>query len=53
MVGDSHLDVEGAHQNGLPAIAALYGYGEAARLAAAKPEYTAADVAGLEKLLLG
>ncbi len=33
VIGDRHDDVEAAHQNGLLAIAATYGYGEAAELA--------------------
>jgi phosphoglycolate phosphatase len=35
VVGDTHGDVEAAHVNGLPAIAAMYGYGNADMLSSA------------------
>ena len=35
VIGDTHGDVEAAHENGLPAIAAAYGYGNREMLAAA------------------
>ena len=44
VVGDHALDVIGAHENGLPACAVLYGYGENGAIAAAKPEYMARTV---------
>ena len=36
VIGDTHGDIEAAHNNGLPAIAATYGYGNKAMLAAAE-----------------
>ena len=44
VVGDHALDVLGAHENGLPACAVLYGYGADEAIVAAKPEYTACTV---------
>ena len=44
VVGDHALDVNGAHENGLPACAVLYGYGETEAIMAAGPEYTARTV---------
>ena len=44
VVGDHALDVLGAHENGLPACAVLYGYGENDAILEAKPEYTAYSV---------
>ena len=35
VVGDTHGDVEAAHANGLPVIAAMYGYGNAEMLSSA------------------
>jgi len=35
VIGDTHKDVEAAQENGLPAIAAAYGYGNKAMLSAA------------------
>ena len=36
VIGDTHGDIEAAHSNGLPAIAAMYGYGNKPMLAAAE-----------------
>ena len=36
VIGDTHGDVEAAHENGLPAIAVTYGYGNKEMLAAAE-----------------
>jgi phosphoglycolate phosphatase len=52
VVGDHALDVLGAHENGLPACAVLYGYGENDAIAEAKPEYTARTVEDLRSCLL-
>ncbi|MBP5673508.1 MAG: HAD hydrolase-like protein [Victivallales bacterium] len=52
VVGDHALDVIGAHENGLPACAVLYGYGENDAIAAAKPEYMAQTVAELRSCLI-
>lgn len=51
VVGDHPLDVLGAHDNGLPACAVLYGYGSPAEIAAAHPEKTVATVAELTDFL--
>ena len=52
VVGDHALDVIGAHENGLPACAVLYGYGENDAIVAAKPEYTACSVNDLRMCLM-
>ena len=52
VVGDHALDVIGAHENGLPACAVLYGYGENDAIAAAKPEYSACSVNDLRMCLM-
>ena len=44
VVGDHALDVLGAHENGLPACAVLYGYGADEAIVAARPEYMARTV---------
>ena len=44
VVGDHALDVLGAHENGLPACAVLYGYGADDAIVAARPEYMARTV---------
>ena len=36
VIGDTHGDIEAAHKNGLPAVAAMYGYGNKSMLAAAE-----------------
>ena len=50
--GDHAWDVIGAHENGLPACAVLYGYGENDAIAEAKPEYTACSVNDLRMCLM-
>lgn len=52
MVGDRRFDVAGAHENGLPAIGVLYGYGSREELTAAGADYLAADLHELKQLLL-
>ena len=52
MVGDRRFDVAGAHENGLPAIGVLYGYGGREELTAAGADYLAADLHELKQLLL-
>ena len=52
VVGDHALDVLGAHENGLPACAVLYGYGENDAILEAKPEYTAYSVNDLQACLM-
>ena len=36
VIGDTHGDIEAAHENGIPAIAVTYGYGNKSMLAAAE-----------------
>lgn len=45
VIGDHALDVSGAHANGLPACAVLYGYGDKKAIMDAGPEYVAHTVA--------
>ena len=52
MVGDRRFDVAGAHENGLPAIGVLYGYGGREELENAGADYLAADLHELKQLLL-
>ena len=52
MVGDRRFDVAGAHENGLPAIGVLYGYGGREELENAGVDYLAADLHELKQLLL-
>lgn len=52
MVGDRRHDVEGAHQNGLPAVGVLYGYGDRAEHEACGADYIAEDLPALLAILL-
>ena len=52
MGGDRRFDVAGAHENGLPAIGVLYGYGGREELEHAGADYLAADLHELKQLLL-
>ena len=52
MVGDRRFDVAGAHENGLPAIGVLYGYGGREELENAGADYLAAALHALKQLLL-
>ncbi len=52
MVGDRAIDIEGGRENGFATIGVLYGYGAKEEIRDAKPDYIAADVAELKKLLL-
>ncbi len=52
MVGDRWHDVTGAHENGLPCIGVLYGYGGREELQNADAEFLAEDLAALKHLLL-
>lgn len=51
MIGDRKYDVEGAHQNGLPAIGVLYGYGSREELKEAGADFLARDLEELGRLL--
>ncbi|HKN48563.1 MAG TPA: HAD hydrolase-like protein, partial [Candidatus Polarisedimenticolia bacterium] len=44
MVGDRIHDVRGARENGVSAIAALWGYGSAGELREAKPDHLATSM---------
>jgi phosphoglycolate phosphatase len=44
MIGDRDEDIRAAKANGIPAIAARWGYGSAAELSAAGPSYTAEEI---------
>ncbi len=52
MVGDRKFDIEGARDNGIDSIAVTYGYGTAAEIRDAGPDYTAGSVRDLRDLLL-
>lgn len=51
MVGDSRVDVEAAHNAGMPAIGLLDGIGDQALLKAAGPELTIDSIARLTEIL--
>ena len=44
MIGDRGEDIRAARANGIPAIAARWGYGSAEELSAADPDYAAEDI---------
>lgn len=52
MVGDRRHDVEGAHENGLPCIGVLYGYGSREELSGAGASFIAENLEALKNLLL-
>lgn len=52
MVGDRRHDVEGAHENGLPCIGVLYGYGSREELSGAGASFLAENLEALKNLLL-
>ena len=52
MVGDRFYDIQGAHENHIPAIGVLYGYGSREEFERAGAEALAADASELERLLL-
>ena len=51
MVGDRKHDVIGAHENDLPCIGVLYGYGTKEELMACNSDYLVADINALQELL--
>ena len=53
MIGDRRHDVEGAAEEGLPAIAVEWGYAPPGELEAARPLRIVPDVETLRRLLLG
>lgn len=52
MVGDRVYDVVGAHNNALPCVGVLFGYGGMDELKNAKADYIASTVKELEEILL-
>ena len=52
-VGDSNVDVETAHNAGLPCCGVLWGFRTREELTEAGAEYLAEDAAALEKVILG
>lgn len=52
MIGDRRFDIEGARDNGIDSIAVTYGYGTAAELKDAGPDFTVESVRDLRDLLL-
>ena len=52
MVGDRRFDIAGAHENGLPAIGVLYGYGSREERSAAGADFLATDLDELNAILL-
>ena len=52
-VGDSNVDVETAHNAGLPCCGVLWGFRTREELTEAGAEYLAEDARGLEKVVLG
>jgi len=53
MIGDFETDILAARENGIAAIAALYGYGDAAKLRALAPDRTLTAISGLAGLVTG
>ena len=53
MVGDRAYDVRGAHENHIPAIGVLYGYGSRQEFEEAGADAIAEDMDALRQLLLG
>ena len=51
MVGDRRHDVEGAHENKLPCVGILWGYGDRDELAAAGADFIVSDMDELRALL--
>lgn len=52
MVGDRRYDITGAHDNGIPAVGVLYGYGSREELSEAGADHLARDIGELRGLLL-
>ena len=52
-VGDSNVDVEIAHNAGLPCCGVLWGFRTREELTEVGAEYLAEDTQGLEKVVLG
>ncbi|HAQ20509.1 MAG TPA: hypothetical protein DCR40_14960 [Prolixibacteraceae bacterium] len=52
MVGDTHYDLIGARENGIPAIAVSYGFGTMEMLRSCNPDFIVGSVGELKKLLM-
>ncbi len=52
MIGDTFYDVDGAHQNGIDAMAVTYGFGKLDELEKANPEYVANSPQEIAQILL-
>ena len=52
MIGDTPYDIDGAHENGIDAMAVTYGFGKIDELAKSHPEYTAHSPQEILQLLL-
>ena len=52
MIGDRHHDIDGAHQNGLPAVGVLWGYGSREEHLRAGAEYIVEHIDNLRTLLM-
>ena len=53
MIGDTVYDVEGAHSNGIDAMAVAYGFGNEKDLKNANAELTAHSPAEIAQILTG
>ena len=53
MVGDRHLDIEGAARACVTSVGVLYGYGTRAEIEACRPDYIAESVEALRNIVLG
>lgn len=52
MIGDRAEDILGARTHGIPAVAVMWGYGEAHELEAARPGYAVRTVGELEDVIV-
>jgi len=51
MIGDRRFDIEGAAAAGMESIGVLWGYGSREELEKASPDYLAADIPELRRIL--
>ena len=52
MVGDRRYDIIGAHENDLPCVGVLYGYGSLEELKGNRADYLADTIIELSKLMI-
>lgn len=52
MIGDTHFDIDGAHDAGIDSVAVTYGYGDPDSIRSSHPVYTADTPADISALLL-